>query len=142
MLSRPVDAAASLPPVRSDPVLTTAHRDWAAVHDGTSSAAGTGGAGRGWRQRLSQLMARAVRASLQPRQQEDRMLIGDLLRAVDTLAARCDALADRVVALEQALAEVVDVLGADLTQIRADLAARHESGPSASPTPGPPPHDG
>jgi hypothetical protein len=87
-------------------------------------------------------MARVVRASLQPKQQEDRVLIGDLLRAVDTLATRCDALADRVVALEQSLAEVVDVLGADLTQIRADLAARHESGPSAAPTSGPPPHDG
>jgi hypothetical protein len=122
-------------------VLAAVHRDWADVHAGTTPGDGTDGS-RGWRQHLSQLVARAALASQRPLQAEDRMLIGDLIRAADTLATRCDALADRVVALEQSLAEVVEVLGADLTQLRADVAGRREGGPSAVPTAGSPPHDG
>jgi hypothetical protein len=56
----------------------------------------------------------------------DRDLIGELIRAVDALAARCDELADRMITLESALAELVEVFGADLTRLRAAAARGDE----------------
>jgi hypothetical protein len=93
------------------------------------------GGGRGWRDRLGRFVSRiAVEAQrpAQQAQQDDRALIGDLIRAVDALAARCDALADRLETLERSVAEVVEVLGADLVHLRAEMAdltqaSRHDS---------------
>ncbi|HVX21091.1 MAG TPA: hypothetical protein VHB02_07075 [Acidimicrobiales bacterium] len=52
-------------------------------------------------------------------QRDDRALIESLIHAVDTLALRCDELANRLARLDDAVGEVVDVLGADLVRLRA-----------------------
>ena len=64
-------------------------------------------------------------------QRDDRALIGSLIRAVEVLAQRCDELAGRLVDLESTVGEVVDVLGADLVQLRAALSSTVTGSPSA-----------
>ena len=54
-------------------------------------------------------------------QQQDRVLIGQLIQAADTLGARCDQLADRLERLEDLLEETVTALGGDLIAMRAAL---------------------
>lgn len=123
LLTHALDAAPPLPPVRADPALTAMHEGWSRAHATPAGAVGDGAPG-GWRGRVSGFVARAARRAVQPAQAEDRAMIGDLIRATDTLAARCDALADRVATVERALAEVVEVLGADVARLRADVASR------------------
>jgi hypothetical protein len=66
-----------------------------------------------------------------PALEADRALIGDLIRAVDALAARVDVLGGRVLALEALVEEVVVVTGQDLARVRAALI-----GPAADPSDG------
>ncbi len=103
LLRHAVDAAPPLDPVRGDPAVSSMHQTWARL-------ANQGG-GSGWRRRVERLVPGPSAA--------DRELIGEVIRATDALAARCDQLAERVMALEGALAEVIEVLGADLTRLRA-----------------------
>ena len=138
LLGRPVDAAPALPPVRTDAAVTAVHQQWARVHAGSAPGGGTPNAADtgpgGWRSRVHRAVTRAALDAQRPVLEADRALIGDLIRAADALALRCDALADRVVLLEHSLAEVVDVLGADLARLRAEVAARRD--PAAPPLDG------
>jgi hypothetical protein len=109
MLRHAIDAAPPLDPVRPGTAVTSMHQTWARV-----DAAG-GREDTGVRRRVARLVPGPSSQALR----DDRMLIGELIRAADALAARCDELADRVMALEGALAEVVEVFGADLTRLRA-----------------------
>jgi hypothetical protein len=70
--------------------------------------------------------------ALGPAQRRDRALVGSVIQAVDAVARRCDELADRVVELEAVVSEVVDVLGAELTRLRAMLVAAQDPGPPLS----------
>jgi hypothetical protein len=105
ILHHAVDAAPRLEPIRGGGAVDSLHHTWARV-----SARQAGGPSRHV-ERLAPGLSGAVR--------DDRELIGELVRAVDALAARCDELADRVMTLEGALAEMVEVFGADLTRLRA-----------------------
>lgn len=112
MLHHAFDAAPHLDPVRTTDTVTSMHQTWARVATGDAErSASRGKVGR----LLEGLSAQAVR--------DDRTMLGELIRATDALAARCDELADRVMALEGALAEMVDVFGADLTRLRAATLA-------------------
>ena len=49
----------------------------------------------------------------------ERALLGDVIRAVDAVAARCDELAGRLTELQQVVEEAVVVFGQDLAAARA-----------------------
>ena len=117
-LSRPAEPAPLLPPVRQSADVAAIHAAWSRVHaaERERTAAGTGIRARA-RARTS-ARASAVGAA----QRDDRALIGDLIRATDVLAVRCDELADRVADLESLVEEIVCVVSEDLTHLRALLA--------------------
>ncbi len=117
-LPRAVGGTEPLPSVREDPDIIGVHREWARLHDAhVRPAPVRGGMGEKIRRRVAATAADAVA----PAQQENRALIGALIRATEALAVRCDELAGRVADLEGVLEEVVNVVSEDLVQIRATL---------------------
>ncbi len=90
------------------------HDGWARLHTSTDAA---NSAPNGLRSRMDTI-AIAVTKRIH---HDDRALIGTVIQAVDAVARRCDELANRLAELEQQLGDVVDVLGADLTRVRAVL---------------------
>ena len=105
-----------LPPVRQDPAVVEMHARWAdpvAPADGATGVAG----------RVRSSLTTAVEHVARSAQAEQRALIGTLIRAIDTVAARNDQLEARVHHLETLLEEVVTVLSEDLTQVRSALGA-------------------
>ena len=118
VLSRPPDPAPPLPPVRQSPDVAAIHAAWTRVHaeDNAHAAIGPGIRGR-VRARVAARSAASVGAA----QRDDRALIGDLIRATDVLAGRCDELANRVADLEALVEEIVCVVSEDLTHLRATL---------------------
>ena len=134
LLQNPPGPSAPLPPVQSAEELAAVHRDWAQAHAADDPGSGQEAAGRHGidavktkvRNRIS-----AAAASVLPEQEVDRLLIGDLIRAVDTLARRVDEIGGRVAALEQLVEEVVVVASGELTRLRAAVK------PAGDPTHGP-----
>jgi hypothetical protein len=57
----------------------------------------------------------------------DRRLLQALTDASETLTARCDLLADRILAVEAVSAELAEVLGRELTLLRAEVERLRES---------------
>jgi hypothetical protein len=110
MLRHAIDAAPRLDPIQGGDAVASMHQTWARI------AAAHRGDG-GLRHRVERLVP-----GLSGEVRDDRELIGDLIRAADALAARCDELAERVMTLEAALAEMIEVFGADLTRLRAAVA--------------------
>jgi hypothetical protein len=53
----------------------------------------------------------------------DAVLIGDLIRAIDTLADRCDELTSRLARQELVTSEVAGVLGEDVARLQATVAS-------------------
>ncbi len=134
MLRHPPGAGAPLPSIRAGDEVSSVHRDWAQLH-----AVGTGAPGgdgqRGLRSAVRSRLAAAAADAARPAQEADRALIGDLIRAVDALAARVDVLGGRVLALEALVEEVVVVTSQDLARVRAALATPGDL-PPAGPTDG------
>lgn len=60
---------------------------------------------------------------MQDSERDNRALTADIIRAVDSLANRCDTLTARIEAVERSLGDIVDTLGADLVQLRAMVAS-------------------
>lgn len=63
----------------------------------------------------------------------DRRLVQALTDATDTMTARCDQLADRILALEAVSAEVAEVLGREVTLLRAEVERLRESNTASHP---------
>jgi hypothetical protein len=49
----------------------------------------------------------------------DPKLVGELIRAIDAVAVRCDELADRVSNLEMSIDDLSGALGEEVTRLRA-----------------------
>jgi hypothetical protein len=113
MFRRASDVPDPLPPIRQDDQLVTMHREWArlASADGAASASP--------RQRLNRL---ARRVTGRRPAAIDRELIADLIRAIDAVAGRCDALADRLAHHDVVVDDVVTIYGEELTRLRVELA--------------------
>jgi len=131
-LSRPVRPDAPLGPIRDSDTVAGLHREWSS---GDGAAASTVGTLLG----RAEAALRSLATGLSnPAQRRDRALIGSLIRAVDTLATRCDELAVRVESLETVLGEVADAASADLTRIRALVSGSGSiaAGPTGEALPG------
>lgn len=125
-----------LPPVHTGDEVAAVHRRWAEVHAtaGGRPAAGDRAAGdraAGALARVRDRVLRPVSAAAGTAQQEDRSLIGDLVRAVDAIARRVDELSGRLGDLEHVVQEAVAVLSEDLVRLRA--SAEPERGSAEDP---------
>jgi hypothetical protein len=78
--------------------------------------------------RAKSMFARVTRGS-------DLDFLGDLVRAVDEVAARCDELSERLNILTITADDLARSLGEEVTQLRAAVSC------SASPGPDPPPEE-
>jgi hypothetical protein len=140
VFSVPADSEGRLPPLHDAEVVTTLHADWArAAAPPADEAPGQGqGAGGGRvRAKVRARVAGAGTAASATLQQQDRALIGGLIRAVDALARRVDDHSARLVHLEQLVEEVVDQLSEDVVRVQVALEQAAGRGPS-----GPPPTAG
>ncbi len=109
LLRRPADAPPPLPHLRDGEAVQSLHRGWAGLFAAPTTPSL-------WRRAIGK-----ARRSL-PFGSGDRALLGALVRAVDTVAGRCDELADRLATLESATEDVVASFGQDITQLRAEVA--------------------
>jgi hypothetical protein len=126
MFRRPSDPAEPLPSLRSNQYIVKLHTEWARLHatpgeTPTPSARLRGKA----RSAVSRLVGTA-----------DHQLLGDVVRAVDAIAGRCDELSDRVANLELTADDLARTLGQEITQLRAavERVAGPRPGTSSPPT--------
>ncbi len=130
MLSRRSDPLPLPPPLQDSEIVASLHLEWARLAGAGQSAAppnagevgeatgGTGGgAGGGVRAKVRARVVAAARADAAA----DRALIGDLIRAVDSVARRVDEITGRVGNLELLVQEVLDRLSEDMVRVQAAL---------------------
>jgi hypothetical protein len=131
LLQHPPGVGDPLPSVRAGEEVTAIHRSWAQLH-AAASPGSEGGTGHGVKAAVRARLAAVTAESTRAAREADRAILGDLIRAVDALAARLDTVGDRLLALEALVEEVVVVTGEDLTHLRAAL----EHGADLSAPPG------
>jgi hypothetical protein len=128
MFSRPADAPEPLTPLRSQDELVAIHVEWQRMHAQPDPALQPTG-GR-LRRKAKSLVNRAVGNA-------DRELLGDLIRAIDTVAARCDELSERLSSQQIVVGDAARIFGEEITQLRAataqiaSAAAGHPATPPA-----------
>jgi len=125
LLDHAVGSAPPLGSIRQTPEITEMHDAWLRIHGPDSSASGIR---RRTMHRLGAASSDAEHAA--------RELTGDLIRAVDVLAQRCDDLAARLSSLEELVEEVITVMAADLVAIRAALSTPAATNAAAQTRPG------
>jgi hypothetical protein len=106
LLEHPAGVSTPLEALRSSPEIAEIHAAWIRLHGVQPTT----------------LAARALRrmgAATAAAEGSSRELTGDLVRAVDAVAQRCDDLAARLANLEELVQEVITVLGGDLVRLRA-----------------------
>jgi hypothetical protein len=118
MLSRPVDPPPALPHLTDSEPLRALRE---ARHHRFS----------GETERPMRLRLRAWASHVTGR--SDRRLVQTLTDATETLTARCDLLADRILAVEAVSAEVAEVLGKEVTLLRAEVERLREASTSHLP---------
>jgi hypothetical protein len=124
MFNRPSDPPEPPLPIRNSDHIVTLHREWARSHREPDE---TPTLGRRLRRTARTIVSRVDNGM------HDK-LSGDLVRAVDALAARCDELSERVANLEVIVDDVARIFGSELTRLRADIeSGARESKGSASP---------
>jgi hypothetical protein len=114
MFQRPSDVPDPLSSVRHGGYVATLHREW------TGIATSIEGEGTSWRHRFARLARRLTgRGSLGV----DRVMIANLIRAIDAVAERCDILTERLANQEFVVDDAVNIFGEELTRIRVQLTA-------------------
>lgn len=116
LLRHPPGVSPALPPLRTLPVVADLRAQWEHL-GGSPSGTGFG---------IEAGLRRTVRRVVGRLQRPDRVLLGNLVQALEATAARTDELADRLARLEALVEEVVEVFSEDLAHIRATVAARPE----------------
>lgn len=123
MFRQPTDPPAPLPPLRGGEHITRIHREWARMH---AAADGTGSLGHRVRVRARLMAARVIGGN-------ERLFLGDLVRATDEVAARCDELSERVSNLAMAVDDLARSLGEEVTHLRATAGRVALSDPERPP---------
>jgi hypothetical protein len=124
MFQRASDVHVPLPPIRQDAQLVKLHREWIRV---TTPPAGQSTALRNRLVRLARRLTNRGPGAI------DREMIGDLIRAIDTVAARCDAILDHLTHQDVVVEEAVTIFGEELTRLRADAASLAGGGGVSTP---------
>lgn len=131
LLSRSAEPVPLPPPVHDSEEVASLHVKWAQlVGSGTGAlphagapASGAAPAGAETTGGVRAKIRARVVAAAGTQAAADRALIGDLIRAVDTLATRVDVVAERVGNLELLLQEVVDKVSEDFVRVQVSLGA-------------------
>lgn len=118
LLEHGAEPPAPLDDTRMLPQIAGLHEHWANIHAEQARPGGASGMRAKVRARVATAATEATRAD----RQDDRALIGDLIRAVDTLASRSDELAHRLDHLQAVVTELIAAVGDDVVQLRASLA--------------------
>ena len=122
MFRRPSDPLEPPLPLGSSDTITTLHDEWGRLHAAPASTV-----------TMRQRMARKVRAqTARMGLGTDRKMLGDLIRAIDALASRCDELSDRVNSLELTVDDMARILGEEVTRLRAAVEQRVTETPRGS----------
>jgi hypothetical protein len=117
MYSRPTETSERLTSIRASTHVTALHTKWARLR-GEDSALSRG------HQKVAAAARRIVGTS-------DTILIGDLIRAIDALAERCDELTSRLARQEEITAEIAGSLGQDVARLQATISGLHPFVPDA-----------
>lgn len=125
LFSRRADPLPLPPALHDAEVVATLHLRWAQLAGAGQGAPpgaadagdGPGGGGAGVRAKVRARVVAAARADAAA----DRGLIGDLIRAVDAVAARVDEVTARVGNLELLLQEVLDRTSEELVRVQVAL---------------------
>lgn len=120
MFTRPSESGPALEPIRSGTHVTNLHANWARVAR-LGVDASTSWSGR--------LRAKTLSGIDRIRGRTDHELIGELIRAVDAVAARCDEMAARLAQQEAVTSEMAEAFGQELTRLTA--AVNHVTGAAA-----------
>lgn len=122
MFRRPSDPSDPLPPLRGSDLIVTLHTEWARMHAEPTEGEALGPR---LRNRTRSVTSRIVGGA-------DHRFLGDLVRAVDAIATRCDELSQRVANMEVVADDLARALGQEITQLRAavESIAEPESGTS------------
>lgn len=132
LLSHRADPAPLPPPLQETEEITSLHRNFARLvgagpgnpqDGGTRPGAATGASGGGGVGGVRAKVRARVVAAARADAAADRALLGDLVRAVTSVASRVDDVAARVGNLEQLVQEVLDRLSEDLVRVQAALGA-------------------
>jgi hypothetical protein len=113
MLPRPSEAPEPLPSIRNSELLTKLHTEWARIH--APAATSPASLWSRVRRKMSPAALRTIGST-------DHALVGDLIRAMDALAARSDELSTRLANQEVVVASFVQIVGQEVTQLRAAVA--------------------
>jgi hypothetical protein len=108
MFSRPTEAPDPLTPIHPSEQMVALHTGWAR-QEGQRALTESG---RGFGARLRDGIRRVW-------SRDDHERIGDLIRAVDALAVRCDELAERMSHQQIVTSELVEAFGQEITRLRA-----------------------
>jgi hypothetical protein len=127
VFQRASDVPDPLPPVRQSDDVVKLHNEWVRI---SSPPAGQSAALAPRLVRLLRRIANRAPGSI------DREMIADLIRALDTVAARCDAIADRLDHQTVVVDDAITIFGEELTRLRAEAALRAH--PAANPEGTPP----
>lgn len=110
MFRRPSDPPDPLSPLRASEDVVRLHAEWARVHE----AGGNTDALAGRMRNRARVAARLAAGA-------DHRFIGDLIRAVDAIAARVDELSERVGNLATTTDDVARVLSEEVSHLRAEV---------------------
>jgi hypothetical protein len=122
MFRRPSDPPEPLPPLRSNEHIVRLHTEWARLHATPADAERPYGR---LRAKVRSVTRRLVGAA-------DHQLLGDVVRAVDAIAGRCDELSERVGNLELTADDLARSLGQEVTQLRASVERTTGQDPGTS----------
>jgi hypothetical protein len=131
MFQRAADVHTLLPPIREADDVVKMHRAWIRI-----STPPTPGQSTALWPRLVRLLRRVANRGPGA---VDREMIGDLIRAIDAVAARCDVIADRLDHQNIVVNDAVTIFGEELTRLRAESAP--DLGDAGPPAPSPSPDE-
>jgi hypothetical protein len=107
MFRAPTDPPEPLPPLRADEPMVRLHLEWARMHEPSAS--------KTVRSRL-QARTRAVRLRFSGTLGDRYM--GDVVRAVDAVAQRCDELSERIARLSTITDDLASSVSEEVTELR------------------------
>jgi hypothetical protein len=111
MFRHPTDPPAPLPPLRGSEHIVRIHSEWARLHAATPTPESFTQRARA---RTKLVAARVIGGS-------DRRFLGDLVRAIDEVAARCDELTERVSNLATTADDLARSISEEVTRLRATV---------------------
>jgi hypothetical protein len=122
MFRRPSDSPEPLPSLRANEHIVKLHTEWARLH-ATPDAPQAPSA---------RLRAKARTVVSRLLGTADHQLLGDVVRAVDAIAVRCDELSERVGNLELTSDDLARSLGQEITRLRASVERSMGTEPETS----------